>query len=305
MREAGRIRIGGQTSFAAAAIMAPFDYAVANGFDAFEWFPDRRPTGQGWLETDLSTGDRAVIRRTALDRDIALSVHGSWAASPMTDEGYHRLVSQAEFAADIGASIFVVHLDVSRGVSPFLDAIQPLLELLAAAGIRLAIENTVSTRPADFNDLFRAAEEPGKKRAGVCLDVGHANLCDDTRHDYLAFIDRLAANVTVSHVHLHENWGDGDSHLTLFTGPAGYDPSGVEGLVDRLLERGFSGAMILEQWPDPPALLAQARNRLVGLIAQSEARLFRRCEDPRAGESDGPEGCTPSGRAHSCPNHDR
>jgi sugar phosphate isomerase/epimerase len=102
---------------------------------------------------------------------------------------------------------------------------------------------------------------------GLCLDVGHANLCAETRNDYLAYVDRLAPEVVISHVHLHENWGDEDSHLTLFTGPAGRDPAGVEGLVDRLVRRGFAGCIILEQWPDSPALLDLARDRLADLIA--------------------------------------
>ncbi len=34
-------RIGNQTSFAAASPLEPFDFALANGFTAFEFFPDR------------------------------------------------------------------------------------------------------------------------------------------------------------------------------------------------------------------------------------------------------------------------
>jgi sugar phosphate isomerase/epimerase len=102
---------------------------------------------------------------------------------------------------------------------------------------------------------------------GLCLDVGHANLCAETRNDYLAYVDRLDPEVVISHVHLHENWGDEDSHLTLFTGPAGRDPASLEGLVDRLVRRGFAGCIILEQWPHPLALLDLARDQLADLIA--------------------------------------
>jgi hypothetical protein len=65
---------------------------------------------------------------------------------------------------------------------------------------------------------------------------------------------------------LHENWGDADSHLVVFTGPAGRDPSGLVALFDRLRIRAFSGNVVMEQWPDPPELLAQARDRLEKVI---------------------------------------
>ena len=46
------ISIGNQTSFAAGSPVEPFDYALSNGFNAFEWFPDKKP-GAGWDDTDL------------------------------------------------------------------------------------------------------------------------------------------------------------------------------------------------------------------------------------------------------------
>jgi sugar phosphate isomerase/epimerase len=105
---------------------------------------------------------------------------------------------------------------------------------------------------------------------GMCLDLGHANLCAATRNDYLGFIDQLEPEVPIIHVHLHENWGDDDSHLALFTGPAGQDGAGLRGFVQRMKQRGFSGSVILEQWPQPPSLLNQARQGLLQLWHEEE-----------------------------------
>jgi hypothetical protein len=55
--------------------------------------------------------------------------------------------------------------------------------------------------------------------------------------------------------------------LTLFTGPARTDDAGVRALLGRLRRRGFAGAVILEQWPDPPLLLVEAASRLRFLLA--------------------------------------
>jgi hypothetical protein len=67
-------------------------------------------------------------------------------------------------------------------------------------------------------------------------------------------------------MHVHENHGDADSHLTLFIGPAATDDLGVRILVERLRLRHYQGALILEQWPDPPSLLVDAERRLRGLL---------------------------------------
>ena len=124
-----------------------------------------------------------------------------------------------------------------------------------------------------FNELFdRLGSTVPELPAGMCLDIGHANLCTATRNDYLGFLDQLAEFVPIIHLHLHENWGDADTHLPLFTGPAAADPSGVVGLLERLRARKYNGSAILEQWPDPPALLVNARDHLRRLLDRREPR---------------------------------
>lgn len=100
----------------------------------------------------------------------------------------------------------------------------------------------------------------------MCLDLGHANLSPVTRNDYLGFVDRLGPHVPIVHLHLHENYGDDDAHIPLFSGASERDPSGIRALVDRMKKRGFSGCAILEVWPDPPGLLNQARDRLLRMF---------------------------------------
>jgi sugar phosphate isomerase/epimerase len=270
VHDARRIRIGNQTDWSASAPMDPFEYAVSRGFDAFEWFPDKKPDGRGWMETDLSVATRAWIRRVARAHDISLSVHGSWHASPLTAGGRDQLASQAEFAAEIGAAVFVTHLVTSDGLDQFADAVGPLVAGLVRAGIRLAVENTPESSASDINELFRCVRRRAMQDAvGLCLDVGHANLCVATRNDYLAYVDRLGPETAILHVHLHENWGEEDTHLALFTGPAAIDAAGIKALVDHLARRRFAGCIILEQWPQPPDLLDVARDRLAGIVAAS------------------------------------
>jgi phosphoglucan,water dikinase len=263
------VHIGNQTSFVVAPT-EPFDYALANGFDAFEWFPDKKP-GAGWDETDLTPTLRRQIRDAARARGMRSSVHARWQANPLQSDSYPLLWKDLELAHDLGAVLLNIHLSYEQGLPAYVAAIEPLARRTAEAGLQLAIENTPHHSPELFNNLFaalRRLDHFPTTHIGMCLDLGHANLCAATQNRYLDFVDRLDARVPLIHLHLHENWGDADSHLPLFTGPAGRDDAGIRGLVARLRQRNFSGSIILEQWPQPPTLLNQARDRLLELLDQ-------------------------------------
>jgi sugar phosphate isomerase/epimerase len=265
MAEQNSIRIGNQTAFSAGSVMEPFQYALANGFEAFEWFPDKKPGGAGWDELDLSAAARSEIRGAGKSRPIRLSVHARWTMNPLSAGAAELMDREIGLAEDLGASILIVHLYTEAGIRAYAEALLPMLRSAAAKRIQIAVENTVATSPAQFNELFAALRDLDaslQPHVGMCLDVGHANLCAATRNNYLAFIDQLDPDLPIIHLHVHENWGDADSHLALFTGPAAHNDAGVRGFVQRLKQRGFSGSLILEQWPQPPSLLNQARDAL-------------------------------------------
>ncbi len=264
--EPGRLRIGNQTAFSAGQFMEPFEYALANGFAAFEWFPDKKPDGAGWEEADLDSSLRDDIRRAARSNGLRLSVHGHSLLDPLHLDRGPLLLRGMELAQDLGASVLVVHLCPELRMPDFARALLAPLRWAAASGVQLAVENTPASTPGQFRELFSILARwnpPELRWVGMCLDIGHANLCPATRNDYLAYLDQLDAVVPITHLHVHENWGDADTHLTLFTGPAEGLTQGVSGLLRRLRQRGYSGSLILEQWPQPPSLLNRARDRLL------------------------------------------
>jgi starch synthase (maltosyl-transferring) len=269
MSERRRIRIGNQTSFLVLPVLLPFEYAVARGFDAFEWLPDKKESGEGWTADDIPRETRAIIRKTASERDISLSVHASIQSGPLKTKGSEVFQRDVEFAREVGAVLFNIHFDPDEGIDSFVRSITPLTEDLSQTGMKLSIENTPAAGPQDFNQLFRYLADvrfPHISSVGMSLDIGHANLCDLTRNDYLKYVDLLAPEVPIIHLHMHENYGDYDSHLPIFTGPAGKDPAGIKGLIERMKKRKFSGTIILEQWPQPRELLDRARNRILEMF---------------------------------------
>jgi len=95
------ITIGNQTSFAAATPTEPFDYALANGFDAFEWFPDKHD-GAGWDTSDLDGPLRGQIRESARAAAMRLSVHARWQADPLRPACQGWLREDLELARELG-----------------------------------------------------------------------------------------------------------------------------------------------------------------------------------------------------------
>jgi sugar phosphate isomerase/epimerase len=264
-----RIRIGNQTAISCADRLEPFQFALQNNFDAFEWFSDKKvfPDGTiaGWDEGDMDAATRAWIRDTGRDRDVRFTVHAPWQANPLHAGGNEVLLRSLEFARDIGADLVNLHLVMDEGPAGFVQALTPLLESAPAAGLRLTLENTPHTTPDDFNQTFAQLAQSTTAptgTVGMCLDLGHANLCKTTRNDFLRFMDELSPVVPLSHLHVHENFGDADSHLTLFTGPSATDDAAIRGFLQRLHARDYRGVLILEQWPDPPQLLVEAATRL-------------------------------------------
>jgi sugar phosphate isomerase/epimerase len=260
------IRIGNQTSCHVPARL-PFEFALRQGFDAFEWFSDKGRAG--WCEDDTSPAERVELRRIATASGLRFSVHAPHTADATTQTGSEAIRKSIRFAADVGAGVVNCHLFAEHAARPFAESLGPLLEEARAAGVRLSLENTPQTPPDHFNAVFGvlAAMPEAAGRVGMCLDSGHANLFALTRNDFLRFVDLLGQHVLIIHWHAHENWGDRDSHLPLFTGPSARDDRGLRGLVRRLKERGFAGSVVLEQWPQPPEVLVATRQRLQELLA--------------------------------------
>jgi sugar phosphate isomerase/epimerase len=268
-----RIRIGNQTAVSCESPTGPFDFALRHGFDAFEWFEDKKtfPDGgsAGWDAADLDGPARAALREAGRAQDVLFTVHAPWQANPLRPGGPELLTRSIDLARDLGAALVNLHLYMDEGAEGYAQSLAPVARYAAGAGLRLSVENTPHTTPSDFNDTFDRLRQldgvpPGT--VGMCLDVGHANLCAETHNDFVGYLDALAPAVPIIHVHAHENRGDRDSHLTLFTGPSKADDGAIRGLLRRLRQRDYEGAIILEQWPDPPELLVEAAARLRELL---------------------------------------
>jgi sugar phosphate isomerase/epimerase len=264
-----RFAIGNQTNHRAKPVLAPYAYALERGFSSFEWLSDK--DRGGWGEADFEFPDRKKLRDTVKNRGLRLSVHAPHGADPCDFDGAGAIYRSIDFATESGASLVNIHLFPEHGLDTFVRVLTPVLYYAASANIKISLENTPATTPEQFNEVFILLQRlpVSQGTIGMCYDMGHANLFPETRNDYLRYLDRVGRHVPIIHWHAHENWGDQDSHLPLFTGPSAGNDGAIRGLVRRLKDRGFQGSVVLESWPESPELLVQAQERLDRLIAET------------------------------------
>lgn len=296
-----RIRIGNQTAFSATEPLAPLEFALTQGFDSFEWFSDKKHyddgSSKGWDFSDMGLDERARIARIGKEKDILYTVHVPWQANPLYEQGPALLMESIDFARDIGADLVNLHLYTEHGPDVFLERLSPVIAHAVNNGVRIAIENTPETSPGDFRDFFaRLAQSEFKDAAvGMCLDIGHANLYEHTHNDFIRFIDELGPEIPIIHAHVHENYGDADRHLPLFTGPAKKNDGGIRAFTKRMEQRGYQGAMVLEVWPQPPELLTEAEQRLRSMLdKKTDQRQSQGKKKAQKSDYDQAEGITPS-----------
>ena len=117
-----------------------------------------------------------------------------------------------EASASIGAELYIIHpgytpwsfcwRDAMLCLDQSLSEIAPLQEEM---GIRLAVENMPKS---DW--LFFNKPDIDLHDLGLVLDIGHANTCGT--------IDEFLDHPALTHIHLHDNSGEGDEHLALGKG---------------------------------------------------------------------------------------
>jgi sugar phosphate isomerase/epimerase len=161
--------------------------------------------------------------REAIGALPLISLHGPFAdLCPGSFDPMVREVARNRFelayrtARSLGATDVVLHHGHVPGFSPperwlprwvafwreFLDG---------KSGVRFHVENVVDAGPRLLSDVIR---ELGHPDVDACLDVAHAHCYSNT--DIRTWIEELGS--AIGYVHLHDNQGDSDEHLSLGTG---------------------------------------------------------------------------------------
>ena len=164
-----------------------------------------------------------------------------------------EILTTAESAASLNIDTITIHPGLTSMAVPYMEekavekakkSLSSIDRISAEYGVRIAVENMPSFpfmlghTAEEMNDLI------GMTNLGFCLDIGHANTIGQIDELIKTFRDRLV------NVHIHDNNGEMDEHLTL-----------GEGNIDfkRIIEslKGYTGNFIIESKSFPSAVDSQ------------------------------------------------
>jgi len=206
-------------------------------------------------------------RRAALESGLPSSVHGPFGYTGLGDvseavrlEALEEHRRHLEAAAEIGATLYLVHPDWGPEPGPRDSAVvgalersfEALFELQAETGVLIVVENM----PGAGCSHLTAPGDLDLRGLGFALDVGHASI-SGTLDAFLA-----APPPEWRHTHLHSNAGVGDfddPHL-----PVGAGVVDAAAVLAAARAAGASVILELNDAGDVAASLAYLRGR--GLI---------------------------------------
>jgi sugar phosphate isomerase/epimerase len=240
---------------------AALDCLAATGFAATEI------SSPGLLSIDEAPSVRQHAER------VGLSIRAVHAPPMRRDPMLARQRAAAELAAELGASILVVHVSSIRFASPDpavrasarerdLQRLDSLIQFCSPRGLALGLENGYRPgHPEYLVSLLAALEGPSTVRnpasaaspltlspphpltpsspVGLVFDSGHAALRGgDAVKVARTMLSRLI------HTHLHDNHGALDEHLVPGQGLIDWPA-----LLSELLQGGYAGTCLLELAP--------------------------------------------------------
>ena len=194
-----------------------------------------------------------ALNKTAKSLDIHYTVHCPFAdiniaspSKPMLNASLKRLKQSMAYASQLNAELWVLHPGLFTGISPFypgrewkqnIQSIQSLAETAREYDLRIAIENVpkkygaIMKTPQDFTRLY----DETKLEIGIVLDVGHANLENQTD----PFLTQLPNRI--EHFHLSDNAGEVDQHLGI-----GYGKIDWQDFIAKIRHIDFKGIAMVE-----------------------------------------------------------
>jgi sugar phosphate isomerase/epimerase len=184
-----------------------------------------------WWESGIKSGSDGLV----------LIAHGPLEdpcddVRSLQDHYLPALKSTVDTAGRMGISLLTVHLTVASSVNhPLLvekqNALQELVNYGRRSNVEICLEN-VTESPSDLERVRDAV--PG---LNFTLDVGHAHLVGSRIP--LEMIRRLGGSIR--HVHLHDNRGKEDLHLSIGRGDIDFDM-----ILRELVNYGYNGTLTLE-----------------------------------------------------------
>ncbi len=232
-----------------------------------------RASGFDWL--DLRPYAFADESAVAGLRDAGLSVSCIAISAALTDDltlgdqsqkvaveaaGCARRALQYAAALGAGTAYVVPETDDSAGaVKRFGRSVSGLAEYASELGIRLCIEHAPGRALPTVASTLNLIRTLGHPNLSLLMDIGHLQMCDEDPTEAIEDAAEL-----LGYVHLDDNDGEGDLHLSLLHGVLTEDS--LRQTFSALEDIGYARAVSLELSPAlPNPLLAIQQSREIVL----------------------------------------
>jgi sugar phosphate isomerase/epimerase len=212
----------------------------------------------------------AALNQTAQNHNLKFTLHSPFAdiniaspSKPMLNASLKRLKQSMTYAKELNAQLFILHPGQKTGISPFYpeqdwkqqtQSIKQLHETATQNNLPIAIENvpqkygSITKTPQDFTKLYK---DTSLTDIGIVLDVGHANLENQTQQFLEQFPDKIV------HLHVSDNNGETDEHLGI-----GYGKINWQQLITQLKNMQFNGTIMIESVFNVPESLTTLKRLL-------------------------------------------
>ncbi len=173
----------------------------------------------------------------------------------MREASLNEIIRTAELASNLDIRTITVHPGLSSlavaGMEPHaMEVVKDSMKLLEKAGEEYDVTMAIENMPSQPYFLGRTAAQLAEIIEGtnlsVCFDIGHANTMGEIDAMIDAFSDRIA------NVHIHDNNGDRDAHMTIGDGNIDF-----QHVLKRL--SGYRGNYIIESRSFESAVESQSR----------------------------------------------
>ena len=152
--------------------------------------------------------------------------------------------------------------DTDGGLEGVIEALKALAPAAAEMDVLIAVENHANNNIENIEDYDRILQAVDSSHVGICLDIGHFDGAGVSNFDV---IDRFPGKV------LHVDLKDVAEFGVYKTVPYGEGITDGEGIVQRLIERGYSGYLVIEQAPPREGLeLVAEMRRIRDIFAKFE-----------------------------------
>jgi sugar phosphate isomerase/epimerase len=151
----------------------------------------------------------------------------------------------------------------TRALDILTDNLAELLKLCEELDVMLALENLnrieqgelfyLGDNTADLNLIFERAHSP---KLGLCLDLGHAHICEG----HQAYLDRFGSRIIS--IHYHDNNGTEDTHLNIGQGTVDWPA-----VAKSLKAMAYKGPFISETLYDSPV---ESMHKFMACSARSQ-----------------------------------